>query len=315
MLGSARRSTFALGLFIASCDVVRAHAVDGVPMLATAWSLSPIYLWPPIVLAIVYAFGVARLWRRAGVGRGISLIEASSFAMGLVMLFLAVVWPLDAFGEWSFGAHMAQHMVLLAAVPPLILSGQPMAAAAQALPRPWLQPLHRFGSRTHGRLLAALALATLAHSGVMWVWHLPAATMAALDHEGIHVLMHGSFLIAGMWFWSALLRCMREPVIGVGSALIALVAVMMQMGLLGALLTFAPRVLYPVYAVRAPRIGLDPLVDQQLAGLIMWVPACLPYLIGAIWLLKHSFDRASPAIEQRERAAMRGSSSHTVRSP
>jgi putative membrane protein len=205
-------------------------------------------------------------------------------------------------------------MVLLAAVPPLILSGQPMAAAAQALPRPWLRPLHRFGAHAHGRLLAALAMASIAHGVVMWGWHLPAATAAALEHEGIHVLMHASFLFAGIWFWSALLRCMREIAIGVGAALVALVAVMMQMGLLGALLTFAPRILYPVYAARAPQIGLDPLVDQQLAGLIMWVPACLPYLIGAIWLLKRSFDRASPAVEQRERAAMRGSSPHTGRS-
>jgi putative membrane protein len=68
--------------------------------------------------------------------------------------------------------------------------------------------------------------------------------------------------------------------------------VMMQMGFLGALLTFSGRVLYPVYAGRAPQLGLDPLVDQQLAGLVMWVPACLPYLAGALWLLARELRRS-----------------------
>lgn len=281
---------YALALSLAAAGTrVAAHATDGVPTLATAWSLSPAYLLPPLVAVTLYAVGIVRLWRRAGTGRGVSTVQAAAFATGALMLFLAVVWPLDAFGEWSFAAHMAQHMILLAAVPPLMLAGQPMAVFAQALPRDWLRPLHRVGAATHGRMLAALAMATVAHSAAMWLWHLPSATAAALAHEGIHVLMHASFLVAGLWFWSALWRCVRDTRIGVGAALVALVAVMMQMGLLGALLTFSPRVLYPVYALRAPQLGMDALVDQQLAGLIMWVPACLPYLVGAIGLLAGAF--------------------------
>lgn len=66
---------------------------------------------------------------------------------------------------------------------------------------------------------------------------------------------------------------------------------MMQMGFLGALLTFSRRPLYPHYAARAPELGLDVLLDQQLAGLVMWVPACLPYLAGAVWLLAREFAR------------------------
>jgi len=271
-----------------------AHApAAGAPTLATAWSLSLAYLLPPVVLVVLYTLGIVRLWRRAGIGRGVGAASVWAFAAGTAFLFLAVVWPLDAYGEWSFGAHMAQHMVLLAFVPPLLLAGRPLAVIAHAMPRGWLRPLHAAGSMAHTRLIAMLAGATLAHSAVMWLWHLPAATTAALHHEGIHVLMHASFLLAGIWFWSALIRCVREPTVGVMPALVALVALMMQMGLLGALLTFAPRVLYPVYIDRATALGLDPLVDQQLAGLIMWVPACLPYLIGALWLLVSAFRRES----------------------
>ncbi len=279
---------------VARASPLSAHApTDGVPTLATAWSLSPVYLLPPLLLVVFYALGIIRLWRRAGVGRGVGARAVAAFAAGVAFLFLAVVWPLDAYGEWSFGAHMAQHMVLLAFVPPLLLAGQPMAVIAQGLPRDWLRPLHAVGAGAHARLLATLAGATLAHGAVMWLWHLPAATTAALHHEGVHVLMHASFLLAGLWFWSAVFRCVRDPALGVVPALVALVAVMMLMGLLGALLTFAPRVLYPVYIARVHALGIDPLVDQQLAGLIMWVPACLPYLAGALWLLASAFRRSS----------------------
>lgn len=289
---SLRRTPVALGVLMAVTTPLSAHGpADVVPTLATAWSLAPAYLLPPVLLVVFYALGLARLWHRAGVGRGVGTGAVAAFVAGVLALFLAVVWPLDAYGEWSLGAHMAQHMVLLAVVPPLLLAGQPVAVVAQALPRRWLRPLHTVGASTHALLLASLAGATLAHSAVMWLWHLPAATTAALNHEGIHVLMHASFLLAGLWFWSALIRCVREPSTGVVPALVALVAIMMQMGLLGALLTFSPRVLFPIYIERATALGMEPLVDQQLAGLIMWVPACLPYLGGALWLLASAFRR------------------------
>src|SRR5690606_40195217 len=121
---------------------------------------------------------------------------------------------------------------------------------------------------------------------------LPVATTAALQNEAVHWVMHASFLLAGLWFWAALLHRIREPETGVGAALVAIIAVMMAMGFLGALLTFSRRVLYAVYGWRAPELGLDPLVDQQLAGLVMWVPACLPYIIGGLALARLWLRRA-----------------------
>ena len=118
----------------------------------------------------------------------------------------------------------------------------------------------------------------------MLAWHLPAATAAALAHEGLHWAMHGSFLLAGLWYWSVLLHGVRDRQVSVGPGLVSIVAVMMAMGLLGALLVFAPRPLYPVYVERAPMLGLDALADQQLAGLVMWIPSALPYLAGGLWL-------------------------------
>ncbi|MDQ3618078.1 MAG: cytochrome c oxidase assembly protein [Pseudomonadota bacterium] len=269
-----------------------AHSGQEVPTLASAWSLSPWLLLPAIAMLTLYLLGLGRLWRRAGFGRGVSGVEFAGFCAGVLALFLAAVWPLDALGEWSLAAHMGQHMLLLAFAPPLLLAGRPMAVIAHALPGRWSRRLRRWGDRAHARAVAGLAWATAAQIAVMGFWHLPPATTAALHHEGLHWVMHGSFLLAGLWFWAALWHRVREPATGVGPALVAIVVVMLQMGFVGALLTFSRRVLYPVYAQRAPALGLDVLADQQLAGLIMWVPACLPYLIGGVWLMQRGLQRA-----------------------
>lgn len=272
-----------------------AHS-DGPPTLARAWSISWWFLLPAAALLGAYMLGLARVWRRAGAGRGVSLLELTAFIFGTLALFAAAVWPLDAFGEWSLAAHMAQHMLLLAFVPPLLLAGQPLAVIAHALPRRAARRLHRWLRPLHVRATAALAAASAAQLAVMGLWHLPAATAAALGHDGVHWLMHGSFLLAGFWFWAALWHRVRDPAAGVGPALVAIVAVMMPMGFIGALLTFSRRVLYPVYIDRTAALGLDVLTDQQLAGLIMWVPASLPYLIGGLWLMQQGLRR----IERRQ---------------
>jgi putative membrane protein len=243
------------------------------------------------MLSVLYAAGLVRLWRRAGLGRGVRGVEAAAFAAGIAVLLLATTWPLDALGEWSLAAHMAQHMLLLAVVPPLLLAGRPLATVAHALPARWARRLHRLSAPATTRAGIALTAASVAHALAMWCWHLPSATAAALADDAVHWAMHGSFLLAGLWFWAALWRRIRDPDTGAGAGVIALVAVMMQMGLLGALLTFATRPLYADYVLRAPQLGLDPLADQQWAGVLMWVPSCVPYLAGALVLLWRGFER------------------------
>jgi len=265
---------------------------SGVPGLAEAWTLSPLILLPLAVFAGLYVLGLRRLWRGGHPGRGVSLAEATAFAGGAGALFLAAVWPFDALGNWSLAAHMAQHMLLLAVAPPLLLAARPRAALAAALPPAWSRVLHRGLHACAVRPLHSLAGATLANVAVMWGWHMPAALALALASEPVHWLMHASFLGAGLWLWTLLWQRLRDDAAGGALAgTVAIVVVMMQMGFLGALLTFSRRALYPYYAARAPALDLDVLVDQQLAGLIMWVPSCLPYLAGAIWLLAREFGR------------------------
>lgn len=258
--------------------------------LAEPWSAPGLWLLPPLLLLAGYAAGLLRLWR-GGAGRGISRLEAAAFLAGVLVLGLVLGGPLNAYAGWSLAAHMAQHMLLLAVVPPLLLAGRPWAAIACALPRRLATRLHRGLHPLLSALASALAPATVAHAAVMVLWHLPDALQAALASERLHEAMHASFLLAGLWFWSALWRRIREPAAGPAPGVVATVALMMVMGFLGALLTFSPRALYPLYAFRAPEVGLEPLPDQQLAGLLMWVPSCLPYLAGALWLTWRGLGR------------------------
>lgn len=297
MRGHLRPFGAALGVVLLSPVAASAHAPAG-DAAASAWSLSPWLLVPGMVALALYLAGLLRLWRRAGIGRGVEVRQVVAFAAGVGVLFLALVWPLDALGAWSLAAHMGQHMLLLALAPPLLLLGRPLAVLAQALPGAWPGRMHRAGAPAWRHLRLRLAVATAVHCAVMLAWHLPSATAAALGHEGLHWAMHGSFLLAGLWYWSVLLQGIREREAGVGPGLVSIVAVMMAMGLLGALLVFAPRPLYPVYVERAPMLGLDALADQQLAGLVMWIPSALPYLAGGLWLATLGLrwlDRESPA--------------------
>ncbi|KZZ27606.1 hypothetical protein A3753_30810 [Sulfitobacter sp. HI0082] len=112
---------------------------------------------------------------------------------------------------------------------------------------------------------------------VLWGWHLPVAYDLALSHVGVYWLMQISLLGAALWFWGAVLAPCRTPV----EALTLLIAGFAQMGLLGAILTFAPEALYATHAVAPMDWGFSPLADQQLGGILMWVPASLPYAVVA----------------------------------
>ncbi len=255
-----------------------------VPTLATAWTWSPV-LVPLLLAAFGYALGVLRLWRGGHAGRGIAVPEAALFFAGMLVLFAALVWPIDAYGAWLLSAHMGQHMLLIALAPPLLLAGRPFAALAAALPPRALRLVHGMLHPLTPLFGRTLAIATLANVVVMWAWHAPGVFALVMRSEPMHWLMHASFLSAGLWLWALLWQRLRDDSTAAFSGAVSIVVVMMQMGFIGALLTFSQRILYPVYADRAAELGMTAFDDQQLAGLIMWVPSSLPYLAGALWLL------------------------------
>jgi cytochrome c oxidase assembly factor CtaG len=119
--------------------------------------------------------------------------------------------------------------------------------------------------------------ATIIHGAVIWLWHAPRLFEATLDGVVVHRLQHLSFLVSALAFWWALARRSNR-----GAALPHLFATMVHTTLLGALLTLSPRVLYPRQTLDAAFCGLTPLQDQQLAGLVMWVPAGTIYAGAAL---------------------------------
>ena len=251
------------------------------------------------VFAVVYAIGVARVWRHAGIGHGITRAQAFAFLCGWTTLAVALI-ALDELSEELFAAHMAQHELLMLVAAPLVALASPYVALLWMLP---VRARRRVASAVRGpRLsrvfacLSAPAVVWLIHALALWIWHLPSLYDAALAHEPVHVLQHASFFGSAALFWWGLAHG-RYGRAGYGAAVVYVFATAVHSGVLGALLTFAPHVWYPAYdTAAAARFGLTPLEDQQLAGLLMWVPAGVVFIAGALYFfaawLKESERRA-----------------------
>lgn len=234
-----------------------------------------------ILAVILYLLGARRLSRAGTLQRVLGRGRRWSFAAGMATLFIALVSPLDALAERSFAMHMTQHLLLMLVAPPLLVWGRPIITWLWAFPIDGRRAIGRFWMDTPGlhsgvnflnRPLVAWVLASIA----LWFWHIPGPYGWALANEGVHMIEHLSFFLTSLAFWSLVLKPYEARVFGHGQALILVATFALQNGLLGALLTFAARPLYPAYTNYA--FGLSPLEDQQLAGLIMWVPAGLIHL-------------------------------------
>jgi putative membrane protein len=263
-------------------------AHGGAPHHLTASTVLRWWSWDPWVIAllalsaVLYAGGLARLWRRAGAGTGLRRWEAGCFAAGWLALFAALVSPLDALGGVLFSAHMAQHEVLMLIAAPLFVLGRPLAVSLWALP-----PAGRETAvaAAQARPVAALwrtatgpFTAFAIHAVAIWIWHLPSLYQATLESDAVHAAQHLSFFGTAVLFWWTLIHG-RYGKMGYGVAVFYVFATGLHSGVLGALITFAPRLLYPIYEARTAAWGLRPLEDQQLAGLLMWVPAGVIFIV------------------------------------
>lgn len=269
--------------------LVRAH--PGLPPqphdLLTAWAWEPLALLGLLLGAWLYGRGVRRLWRRAGPGRGIARWRVLAFGGGLLVLGAALLPPLTALGSALFSAHMLQHVLLVVAAAPLLVLGRPETALLWALPRParrrlggWWRRRRRLRAGWHA--LTGPPAAWALHAAATWLWHLPGPYQAALASDVVHLAEHLGFLLTALLFWRVLpgsgVRARLHPAV----AVLYLFGFTLQGGILGALMTFAGEPWYPVYAATAPAWGLTPLEDQQLAGLVMWIPSGLVYAVAAL---------------------------------
>jgi len=251
-----------------------------------AWSFDPLVLGLLFAAAWGYGRGIRRLWARAGLWRGIGRWHVLLFVLGQAVVVIALVSPLDRLGGTLLSAHMAQHGLLVTAAPVLLLLGKPAVAFAWALPPGWSKGR---GAAVMWRPLARAGLwlsrpfpAATLHGLALWVWHAPGLFDAAVGREWLHTLEHASFFGTALLFWRAILDARSGERIGL--ALAGAFATLMHGGLLGGLITMAPRPLYGWYEGHTELWGLTTLDDQQLAGLLMWVPMGLVYFGACLGL-------------------------------
>jgi putative membrane protein len=247
-----------------------------------AWTYDPWIVTPLLLAAVPYAIGIAVLWRRTrSRSRGWRIV---AFVAGWLTSVGALVSPLHWLGEHLFTFHMIEHEILMAISAPLLVLAAPLGIWLWSLPRRYRIQLGRFLRRpvlVHGwHWLRSGRNATLLHGIAIWAWHAPILFDAAVTNVVLHRLQHLSFLLTAIVFWWSVLRNDNA-----GLAAWHLFVTMLHTSILGALMALAPHVLYQAQTATAAAWGLTPLEDQQLAGIIMWVPAGTIYAGAALALL------------------------------
>jgi putative membrane protein len=250
----------------------------------TAWSLQPSVLVGLAAAAWAYARGVGTLWS-GDHHRGVTGWQVAAFAGGLLTLVVALVSPIHSVSAELLWVHMVQHVLLVLVAAPLLVLGAPLVPMTLAFPLGWRRRLRALGRvgwiRWMGRLLTRPVTAWVLQFAALWAWHAPKLYDAAARSQGIHALEHLSFLATAILFWWVAFRPGVHRRLPGGPEVLYVLTAGIQSGALGAVLTFAGSPVYPVYAHTVGRWGLTPLQDQQLAGLIMWIPAGLIYLVVA----------------------------------
>ena len=243
-----------------------------------------------LLIGGIYAVGVRALWIRGGVGNGISRVRAAAFGAGVLVLFIAIISPLDALSEELFSAHMVQHLLLILVAAPLLVFGRFTLAVGWALPPRWNARIWKdWKWKDAWHVLTRPMAAFLIHNAAIWLWHMPRLYEAALQDEGLHFIEHASFFITAFIFWQVCTELTRNMHLGrasrFGQAIFLVFGTMLVSGFLGALLTFSQYVWYPSHLHDTALYGLTALEDQQLAGTVMWVPMGVAYAGLAIAIL------------------------------
>ncbi len=229
--------------------------------LWSRWNLDPV-----LIAGLLVALGVYAVAARAE--RGPSRAERAAFYAGWGVASAALISPLCALSVSLFAARVGQHMLLTLVAAPLIAAGRPFATRAARQAR-------------HGSPAAPLA-ASGVFAVILWFWHMPGPYAATFASTALYWTMHLSLFGAALWLWSELLdRAPAKAAPAIGAGLVATV----QMGLLGALITLAPEPLYAPHALTTVAWGLTQLQDQQVGGVIMWVPGCVVFLGAAMLTL------------------------------
>jgi len=252
------------------------------------WTFDPWIVAPLAIALVCYAGGLWRLSRRS---RALPLRRRHAvwFAVGWTTLALALLSPLHTAGERAFSAHMLEHELLMLLSAPCLVLARPLGVLLWSLPqgvRRWV------GRTTQGSVFAWTwqklthpAVATALQAIALWLWHAPVLFGLALASEDWHVVQHLSFLVTALLFWTAMLdpvRMRTQP----AAVIVCLFVTALVSGALGALMAFSASPWYAGYAALGmTSFGLTPVQDQQVAGLLMWIPGGVIHAGAALAVL------------------------------
>ena len=282
-----------------------ALAHDGQPLephdLWNAWSWEPSIVLSLGLATWAYVRGLRALRRRTGIRPEALRWRTASFMAGMVVLFIALISPLNALAIALFSAHMVQHILLILVAAPLLILADPLCPFLLSLPWPLRRKLGQGWQQT-GWLRAAWHALTqplvvwALQTGALWAWHAPRLYQATLQSEFVHALGHLSFLAPAFLFWWVIVRTGRKLAFSV----LYVFTMALQSSLLGALITFARQPWYPAYATTTQAWNLTPLEDQQLAGGIMWIPMGMIYTLAALILFMAQLATLEGMPDQRD---------------
>jgi putative membrane protein len=248
------------------------------------WSFEPIVVIALAVSAAFFYSGAVRRWRKPGW----SAWHMLAFTLGWLTLLVALVSPVHKLGAMLFWVHMSQHELLMIIAAPLLVLARPLVYFLWALPLAWRE---RLGAMAKTRAFAATwRVATgalfvwLLHATAIWVWHIPYLYRASVENEFVHGLQHTMFLGTALLFWWTLVHG-RYGRMGYGVAFVYVFTTAIHTSVLGALMTFTQTVWYPIYEGRTAAWNMSALQDQQLGGLIMWIPAGTVFVVLGLALL------------------------------
>ena len=265
------------------------------------WSWEPTILIGLALWTLGYLLLVGPVRKRKGWLPLLSWKRQTLFHLGTLMAFVALVTPLDHLSDvYLLSAHMVQHMLLLMVAPPLWLLGMPQGWFDDSITSVRLQKTLRW--------ITNPVVAFLIYNFVFWGWHVPALYDAALYNEYVHILEHLMFLgVAIIGWWPVLGFLPRvAPRASYPVQMLYLFATMSSSTLLGAFISLASSPIYPYY-LNAPPVngviqlplfangarlwGLSIMDDQQIAGLIMWVPVNTMYFVEFMAVLHLWFQK------------------------
>lgn len=232
------------------------------------WNLNPSILIGTVIFWGAYFVAVKRIEPKHTIQRA----QIGWFSLGTLVILLALISPLDRLGdEYLFSAHMFQHMLLAMVAPPLLLAGTPAWLVEKSSQWP--------GIRKIAKILTKPAVGFFLFNLVYLGWHIQGFYDAALNNETIHIIEHLLFLFTGVLnWWPVLSPTAFLPRLSYPGQVLYLFLEAIPSTILGAIISFSPTILYPTYAA-APRIlKLSPMDDQQVAGLLMALPAGMIYM-------------------------------------